>query len=439
MPRLVLLLPLLCLSAAVALAGEGERAIPGTRVENTGATRNSPGPISVSPLDWPWWRGPQRNGMAYSEQKPPVRWSETENVIWSSPVPGRGHGTVIVVGDQLFLATADEQAETQSVLCYDRETGKQLWKTQIFEGGLTKKGNAKSTQASGSLACDGTRLFVNFLNRDAVHTTALDLEGRQLWQTKITDYVVHQGFGSSPALYGPLVLVSADNKGGGVVAGLNRKTGQIVWKNDRPSTPNYPSPIVLPIGGRDQLLMTGCNLVSSFAPLTGEKLWETEGATTECVTSTVTDGRLIFTSGGYPKNHISAVVADGSGKVEWENKTRVYVPSMFVREGHLYGVTDAGVACCWKAATGEELWKERLGGTFSASPVPVGDVVYATNEAGRTYVFRATPAGAEKLAENTLGDETIATPVICGSRIYMRVAAQQDGKRQETLYCLGSR
>ncbi len=432
---LLLLTTVFCLTATSASAADVT--IPGTSVENPGATRDTPESISVSPLDWPWWRGPLRDGRAYSEQSPPVRWSESENVVWKSPVPGRGHGSITVVGQRLFLATADEQQESQSVLCFDRETGQKLWQTIVHEGGLTKKGNRKSTQASSTLACDGTRLFVNFLNRDAVYTTALTMDGNQLWQTKITDYVVHQGFGSSPALWGALVLVSADNKGGGAVAGLNRKTGRIVWKHDRPKTPNYPSPIVLRIDDRDQMLMTGCNLVASFAPLTGEKLWETDGATTECVTSTVTDGELIYTSGGYPKNHISAVRADGSGKVEWENTTRVYVPSMFVREGYLYGVTDAGVACCWKASTGEQQWKHRLGGTFSASPVPVGDLVYAVNESGRTYVFRANPDGAETVSENALGSEAIATPVICDSRIYMRVAFREDGRRQEYLYCLG--
>ena len=435
--RPALLLLLCALLAPVAPAADIE--IPGLTVANAGAKRNSPGPITVSPLDWPWWRGPLRDGLAYSEQSPPVRWSAEENVLWKTPVPGRGHGSVTIVGQQLFLATANEQEQTQSVLCYDRATGRQLWQTQVHSGGLTKKGNRKSSQASSSIACDGTRLFINFLNSDAVYTTALSLDGKQLWQTKVTDYVVHQGFGSSPALYGPLVLVSADNKGGGAIAGLHRVTGEIVWKHDRPQTPNYPSPIILRIDDRDQLLLTGCNLVASFNPLTGEKLWETAGATTECVTSTITDGELIYTSGGYPKNHISAIRADGSGKLAWENTTRVYVPSMYVREGHLYGVTDAGVACCWKSATGELLWKQRLGGTFSASPVPVGDLVFATNESGRTYVFRANPSGAELVAENTLGDETIATPVICGSRIYLRVAHQQGKARQEFLYCLGTK
>lgn len=238
-------------------------------------------------------------------------------------------------------------------------------------------------------------------------------------------------------MYESLVLVSADNKGTGVIAGLHRGTGRVVWKQERPKMPNYASPILLTVADRQQLLLTGCDLVTSFEPLTGKKLWEIKGSTTECVTSTVTDGQLIFTSGGYPKNHVAAVRADGSGKVVWENASRVYVPSMLVHDGHLYAVQDAGVVACWKCATGEEVWKDRLTGGFSASPVLVGEHIFATNESGKTFIFKATPKAFEMVGENRLGDEALATPTFCGDRIYMRVATMADGRRQETLYCLG--
>ena len=140
-----------------------------------------------------------------------------------------------------------------------------------------------------------------------------------------------------------------------------------------------------------------------------------------------------------PKNHVSAVRADGSGQIVWENKARVYVPSPLVRGGCLYAVLDASLAVCWKCATGEEVWKGRLGGTFSASPVLVGEHVFATNESGRTFIFKATPDGFEQVAENKLGDNAMATPAICGDRIYMRVASLKDGRRRETLYCLGNK
>lgn len=396
-----------------------------------------PEPIEVARTDWPWWRGPTRDGVANSEQ-PPHRWSEEENILWKASIPGRGHSSPTVVGNRVFLTTADEQREIHSVLCYDRETGRELWKTDVHQGGLEKKGNARSSQASSSVACDGRRIFVNFNHKQAIYTTALDLEGKQLWQTKITDYVTHQGYGSSPAVFESMVYVSADNKGGGAIAALNRLTGKVVWKHSRPSTPNYASPIILNVGGRDQLFLIGCDLVTSFDPLTGKKLWEFEGSTTECVTSTVTDGKCIYTSGGYPRNHIDAVLADGSGKIHWTRKDRVYVPSMQVHEGHLYCVTDAGMAICFNCETGEETWKARLGGTFNSSLVRVGEHFFATNQDGQTFIYKANPREYQAVARNKLGTDVYATPTICGERIYMRVAHEGE-TRQEFLYCIGEK
>ncbi|MDX1927218.1 MAG: PQQ-binding-like beta-propeller repeat protein [Pirellulaceae bacterium] len=392
--------------------------------------------FNVSSKDWPWWRGPDRNGEAALDQQPPLEWSSSKHVLWKAPIAGRGHGSVAVMGTRIFLQTADEATGAQMVLCLDRSSGNKLWSTTVHPSGGMRKNN-KSTAASSTPACDGERVFVNFPNNGGLMTTALDLTGKQLWQTKICDYIEHQGYGSSPGLYQELVLVSADNKAGGAIAALNRKSGEIVWRRERPQMPNYPSPIVLHVAGKDQLLMTGCDKVSSFNPLTGETLWEVDGATTECVTSTVTDGSRIFTSGGYPKNHMSAVMADGSGKKAWENDSRLYVPSLVIRNGFLFGVLDAGIAVCWKAETGEEVWKARLGGTFSSSPVLVGDRIYATSEVGETFIYRADPTKFEQLGKCKLGDEVLSTLVICDSRIYCRAAHLVDGKREEFLYCLG--
>lgn len=392
--------------------------------------------LKVDAADWPWWRGPNRDGSANASQQPPREFSTTKNVRWKADVPGRGYGSPTVAGKHVFLATSDEPSGAQSLLCYDRATGRQLWQTTVHANGGMKK-NSKSTAASSTPACDGERIYICFPNHGALIASALDLQGKIVWQRKISNYVEHQGYGASPALYRDLVLVAADNKGGGAIAGLNRRTGEVVWSRERPALPNYPSPTVLHVAGKDQLIMIGCDMVVSYDPLTGETNWETSGATTECVTSTVTDGQLVFTSGGYPKNHMSAVTADGSAKQVWHNGDRLYVPSLVIRDGYLYGVLDAGIAMCWKAATGEEQWKVRLGGTFSSSPVLVGDQIFATNEAGQFFVFRARPDQFEKIAENQLGDLAMASPVICGGEIFHRVShTAENGQLREVLYCL---
>jgi len=402
------------------------------------ATDVNPSAIHVDlAQDWPWWRGGTHDGIANPHQHPPVQWSDSENIVWKANLPGRSHGSPIVVGNQVVVTSADIARNVQTVLCFDRKTGKQLWETVVHENGLEVKSNEKSSMASAAAACDGDRFFVNFLNGDSVYMTALDRQGKKLWQTKISAYINHQGFGSSPLLYQDLVIGVSDNKGGGAIMAMNRATGDIVWKKSRPTKANYSSPVILSVEGKDQLFLIGCDLVTSLNPLTGESFWEIDGSTTECVTTTVTDGHRIFTSGGYPKNHVSAVAADGSGKIVWENPTRNYVPSLLTRDGYLFAVMDAGIAMCWKSDTGEEVWKGRLGGTFSSSPVLVGDLIYAANEEGQTFVFKVSTEKLDVVAINQLGNSVFATPAICGGRIYQRVAHDVDGLRQEVLYCIG--
>lgn len=398
---------------------------------------------SFASTDWPFWRGPERNGHADVSANPPTKWNAETNIRWRTPVVGRGHSSPTVLGGKVYLASADETRKVQVVLCFDAENGQQLWESVVHEGGFENKSkrglNEKATMASSTVATDGERLFITFVHDNAAWATALDLSGSILWQQRLTDYIIHQGYGSSPTIYEHLVIVSADNKLGGVIAGLDRQTGNVAWRRERPRLPNYASPVILRADGADQLVFSGCNLVTSLDPLTGEELWEIEGATEECVATAVTDGKNVFTSGGYPRNHIAAVVADGSGKVAWENNTRNYVPSMLVKDGYLYATLDAGIAICYRTSDGQEMWKGRLGGTFSSSPILVGDVIYATNEEGQTFLFKANPDQFERLGENELGESVFATPAIVGERIYMRVAHREGDQRNEFLYCIGDR
>jgi outer membrane protein assembly factor BamB len=398
------------------------------------AATSAPNPAT----DWPEWRGPTRDGIAAPGQDPPLEWNETNNVLWRVRLPGAGHSSPIVVGDRIYLATAEPAKPSQSVLSLDRETGSVVWQTVVHRGQPDPGKHSNSSAASSTVACDGRRLFINFLNQGAVHTAALDLDGHVLWQRKVCDFVTHQGFGSSPVLYESLVLVSADHPGGGVLAGLDRNTGEVVWSVTRPKIPNYATPAIIHANGRAQMVIAGCKLITSLDPASGKKLWEIDGSTEECVTTMASDGVRVFASGGYPRNHTVSVMADGSGQIAWQNNTRLYVPSPIVKDGHVFAVLDAGMAVCWKSDTGEELWKERLGGDFFASPVMVGNRIYATNVRGKTFVFEATPASFKIIAQNQLGDETYATPAICGSRIYLRVAKRGDD-REEFLYCVGSR
>ncbi|MFN7732477.1 MAG: PQQ-binding-like beta-propeller repeat protein [Pirellula sp.] len=401
---------------------------------SAGAQQSYP---KLTQRDWPWWRGPQFMGEANADKPYPLQWDETTNIRWRVPVPGRGQGTPIVVGDFVYIATCDEGTGAQGVLCVSRDSGALQWHREVHASGAMRK-NAKSSGASSTLACDGERLYINFANADRVVLSALDLSGSILWQTDVCAYQIHQGYGASPLLYRDLVVSVADTKGGGAVVACNRVTGQTVWKRDRPSNPNYPSPVVFPIGGKDQLILIGCDEVISLDPSTGDTIWQKPGATTECVTTTVTDGVHVFSSGGYPRNHLAAYRADRGGELAWETGDRVYVPSLLIRKGNLFGVLDAGIAVCWDAATGKERWKHRLGGDISASPVLVGDRIYATNEAGTTYVYEANPDAFRLLATNQLGNEAFATATFVDGQIFTRIAQSNDASRQEFLVCIAT-
>lgn len=392
-------------------------------------------PVRVDPKDWPWWRGPARNGIA-AEQRVPLEWSETKNVVWKVPVPGRGHASPIVVGTRIFLESADEQDKTQTVLCYERATGKELWKQELHKGGFDGRWHGKNTRASSTLASDGEQVFAVFYNQGAIWATSLGLDGKQRWQTKLGDFESHWGYSASPTIHKSLVLVAADHKKAGYLVALDRKTGEVRWRTPRPAEPTYASPVVLNVAGKDQLLIAGANLISSYNPDTGKELWSCKGTSTECVSSIVVEGDSLFATGGFPSKETVCVLGDGSGKVLWRVPVGCFVPSMLVHRGALYGVLDDGIAICWKADSGKEAWKERLAGKFSASPVLAGEHIYVPSESGKTFVFKANPEKLEVVAQNQLGSGIFASPVICGGRIYLRVA-QQTAKWQEMLYCIG--
>ncbi|MBI5692417.1 MAG: PQQ-binding-like beta-propeller repeat protein [Verrucomicrobia bacterium] len=396
-------------------------------------------PLAAAPgssADWPGWRGPKGDGHAAAGQSVPTRWSETENVKWRAPLRGRGHSSPTIVGERIFLTSADPVAQEQIVLCLDRASGRQLWETVVHRGSLDSGAHRNSSPAASSVTWDGERLFINFPNNKGIHTTALDPSGRILWQKRICDFVMHQGFGSSPVLFEHLVIVSADHRGGGVIAALDRKTGEFVWQHARPKIANYTTPALLTAAGRVQLVLGGCNLITSLDPRTGKPLWQIDGSTEECVTTAVTDGQRVFVSGGYPRNNVTAVEADGSGRIAWQNNTRAYVPSKLVKDGHLYAVLDAGQAVCWRASDGTEVWREKVDRDFYASPVMLGDRIYVTSLKGVTSVFEANPGKFALLAQNKLGDEAIASPVICGNRLYLR-STKAGEPRQDFLWCIG--
>ncbi len=392
--------------------------------------------------DWRVWRGPNGNGVAAEGQSVPTEWSDSKNVVWKTPVAGRGHSSPIVFDDKIVLTTADEKAKTQSVLCFDRQTGKPLWQTQVNQGGLPPAGeiHRNNTHATPTVAYDGERILAVFHHHGGVHLTALSPAGKQLWTKEVGGYVPRSykyGYAPSPLIYGATVIVASEYEEPGYVAAFERQSGREVWRIGRSRQVSYSSPIVAKVAGREQMLLSGADQVTSYDPKNGKQLWSVPGTSLATCGTMIWTENMVFASGGYPKSETIAVRADGSGKVAWRNREKCYEQSMLVHAGHIFAVTDGGIAFCWDAETGAEIWKNRLNGKCSASPILAGGNIYITNERGTTNVFRADPTKFESVAKNQLGDETFATMSICGNQIFLRTASSSAGGRQEMLYCLG--
>ncbi len=390
--------------------------------------------------DWPWWRGPSRNGVAVSPTAP-TKFSDTENVVWKTPVPGRGHSSPIVVGNQIILSTASKSPQVQSVVAFDRKTGKQVWKTDVSAGGFPEQNHAKNTEATPTVACDGERLFATFFHHETVQCTALDLTGKKVWQETVGPFnprAFRYGYAPSPTLYRGSVIVSAEYDGESAITALDRQSGKQLWRTKRQNMITFSTPVVAHVAGKDQLLISGAGQVASYDPSNGKSFWFTPGTTAATCGTMVWDGDIVIASGGYPKSETIAVKADGSNKVLWKNEEKCYEQSLLTHNGYVYALNDRGILFCWQASDGKEMWKERLfTGPTSASPVLVGGNIYWPNERGTWYVFKPNPQKYESVAENQLGDEGFASPAVVGGQMFVRTATSSGGKRQEWLYCFG--
>ncbi|EMI16236.1 serine/threonine protein kinase [Rhodopirellula maiorica SM1] len=390
-----------------------------------------------SMLSWPTWRGPKRDGVV-PDQPLLTQWSDEKNVLWRTDVPGRGHSSPIIVADSIYLATAIADSQKQQVLAFDRATGKPIWTTDVHTGGFPSERavHYKATHANGTLACDGVRLYTAFLNSDAIIASALDLDGNILWQREIGKFVSKFGYAPSPVLYKSLVIFAADNMGGGYLAAVDGESGEIAWRVARGNISSYSSPTVANVGGRDQLLISGCDVVASYDPATGEKLWSTPGTAEATCGTVIAAPDRIYASGGYPDKETACFSADGE-KI-WSVRTKVYEPSLVLNDDRLFAVSDDGVAYCWDADTGDVVWRERLGGKFSASPIVCNDLVYVSNLSGETFVFKNENDAFKLISTNRLGDDAYASPAVADSQMFMRVGVGKGTKRQEQLVCLES-
>ncbi|MEL7336821.1 MAG: PQQ-binding-like beta-propeller repeat protein, partial [Planctomycetota bacterium] len=337
--------------------------------------------------NWWGWRGPNGNNIAPAGSSTPD--NPAKSIRWECPIPGRGHCSPIVVGDLVVVSTADKPAGTQSVIAVDRTKGKIAWNRVVHESGIPAENHGNNTEASPTMAFDGNRLFVSFYNDNAVRLSTLDLSGN-LGGTKMAGAYNPQqfkyGYAASPVIdqKNGTVVVVGDYDGSPFLTAIDRKNGRSRWTVKRPVTISFSTPALADVGSKQRLLLSGAGRVVSYDAATGRVDWETKCTTMATCGTMVWNNELVFASGGYPKRETVALNAR-TGSIVWQNRVRCYEQSMVCSGDHLYAMDDSGIAYCWDAASGDERWKQRLGGPVSSSPVLIGNTIHVCNERGTHF------------------------------------------------------
>lgn len=396
--------------------------------------------------DWPCWRGPNGQNHAPADNETPLRWdlATGENVIWKTPIPGRGHSTPVLVGDAIFLTTSEAADQTQSLIKFDRERGKLIDRWVIHRGTLPQQIHPNNSHASPTPAFDGENLIVAFHTDDAIWLSSITPQGRQRWKRKVADFkpeTFQFGYGASPLVEDDLVIVAAEYNGpdSGLYA-FDLRTGSEIWKVARPSNLNFASPIAATIAGQRQVMLAGADKIVGYDPKTGKEFWSVPSSTEAICGTIVWDGRRVMISGGNPKAGTWCVSGDGTEVVHWENRVQCYEQSLLTITNYVFALADNGVAYCWNSRDGAEMWKSRLcAGPVSASPLLAGDRIYFASQTGTVYVVAASPDRFDLLAENPSGDSLFASPVAIDNRIYLRTGIGTNAERQEYLVAIGSR
>jgi outer membrane protein assembly factor BamB len=380
--------------------------------------------------DWSQFRGPNANGVT-EEKNLPLEWSKTKGVAWKMPLPGRGPSSPVIVGSRLYITCSSGTRDDRlHVLCFDTATGKQLWHRQLQATGSTSA-HPKSSMAANTPVADDSGVYALFATGDLA---AFDSDGTLRWyRSLVGDYptITNQvGMAASPVLADGRLIVPMDNSGESFLAAIDTKYGKNIWKVERPREINWVTPIVRTVGTKTEVLFAAPSGLAAYDAGTGDKRWSFKAGRGDIPTGVI-DGDSIF----LPVGGVSKFKIDEKGpaeKADWVVKEmQTGFPSPLVYGGKVFAVGAQGFVSCADAKTGKLLYKERLKGGFSASPIGADGKVYCLNELGVCSVIdaKATAWDDAVLATNDLGEATLGTPAISGGRIFIHTS--------KAIYCLG--
>ena len=379
-------------------------------------------PHLLPAADWPEFRGP--SGQGYSDDKgAPLTWSESENIAWKTPLPGRGWSSPVIAGNEVWLTTSQDRGRSLHAISLDAETGRVRHDVEVFRFTRPPSIHPKNSYASPTPIIEGEHVYVHF---GTLGTAALTRDGDVVWKNQQLRYQHGHGPGGSPALSGDLLIVNCDGTDVQYVAALDKNTGRIRWQTRRPNARMaFSTPLIIDAGDSRQVVSTGGDRAGSYDLETGEELWWIRFDGFSAVPRPVFGHGLVYLTSGFYNQTLFAVRPDGRGDVTsshiaWRSGRGVpLTPSPLLVEEEIYFISDRGVATCLDAKTGRQHWQARLKGGFAASPVYVDGRIYFLNEGGETTVIEAGQK-FKKLAQNQLGNRTLASIAVSGAAIFLR-------------------
>ncbi len=383
--------------------------------------------------DWHQFRGPRTDGTAPG-QHPPTKWSQNENVSWKTPIHDRGWSSPVILGDEIWLTTAAADGKKMYALCIELATGKIRHDKLIFENQEVQKDyHETNSYASPTPILDQAHVYVHF---GAYGTACLRRsDAGVVWQRRDLPCNHFRGPASSPILYKDLLIFHQDGFDFQYVVALDKKSGKTVWKADRKieyGTDNgdyykaFCTPIVIQVGGRDQLISPTSKATLALDPNNGSEIWRVRYDEFSATARPIFDGRRLFLNTGFSKAQMMCVLPDGQGditgtdKVLWtQRKGLGSKPSQLLVGDRLFSVTDDGVLARLSATTGELEWQDRLGGKFSASLVGSDDFFYVFDHDGKSYAYTIADTPI-RVSENQLPDGCNASPAIVEDSLIVR-------------------
>jgi len=382
------------------------------------------------PASWNQFRGPE--GTGHTEATLPLEWSETRNIRWKTPIPGKAWASPVEADGRIWLANATEDGTRLSAVCVAAATGAVLHDITLFEPAEPMYCHPYNSHASPTPVIAGGRVFLHF---GSAGTACLDAaDGRVLWRRTDLPCDHHRGPGSSPIPVDDLLVVNFDGFDLQYVVALDQATGETVWKTDRSidyGSDNgdlkkaYCTPTLIGPPHARQLVSPAAAGTVAYDPRSGAELWKVQHGGFNAAARPLFAGGLvvIVVEGG---DRVLAVRPGGEGDVTrshvaWKfGKSTPTRPSPCAVGDRLYMVSDRGIFTCLDLATGDARWQERREGRHSAALLESAGRLYACDEDGTTVVVAADPAGFRILAENRLDDGCMASPCVVGNDLVVR-------------------